>query len=161
AIEEVMDPRGASCLIIGAGGTATAIARALKERGCQISITNRTREKGLVLAEFVGGRFFSERDLTGHSFDLVVQATPLGMFPNTDSWPLDPCSIKASLAMDVVYNPMKTKFLRGCEARGSKIILGYKMFLHQAALQLRLFLDIDPPIHLMEKIILEALDESD
>lgn len=161
AIEEVMDPKGASCLIIGAGGTGGAIARALREKGCQVFITNRTISKGISLAEAVGGKFVSVGEIHTQTFDLVVQATPVGMFPNTDSWALDPCKLRTSVAMDVVYNPLMTKFLKGCELMGAKLILGYKMFLYQAALQVRLFLDVDPPIPFMEKTILEALNGFD
>lgn len=161
AIREVMDPMGACCLIIGAGGTARAISMELKDLGAEIFIANRSQSRGLLLSELVGGRFIHDLELLKDiSFDLVVQTTPVGMFPEYDAWPFDPRMLKARVVMDVIYNPLKTKFLKACEAMGSKVILGYKMFLYQAALQARLFFQVDPPIEFMERLILEELERA-
>jgi len=157
AIRDVMDPKGANCLVVGAGGTGRALALSLKREGAELYITNRSEEKGVRLAQLVNGCFLRLEEIKGRQFDLVVQATSLGMYPTLDAWPFDIECIKAGVVMEVVYNPLETKFLRKAKEMGSLVIPGYKMFLYQAMLQIRLFIEKDPPLNLMEQIVLEAL----
>jgi shikimate dehydrogenase len=157
AIKEVMDLKGLSCLVVGAGGAARAVAISLRKEGARLYITNRSPENGLRLARDVQGTYLGLEALKGMELDLVVQATSLGMYPNMDAWPFDPEILKAKVVMEVIYNPLETKFLRRAKELGAKVILGYKMFVYQAMLQIRLFLGQDPPLELMEGITQEAL----
>ncbi|MCL2109384.1 MAG: shikimate dehydrogenase [Oscillospiraceae bacterium] len=70
-------------------------------------------------------------DLKGE-FDLIINATPVGMSPNVDAAPIDFSSVKAEFALDLIYNPLKTKFLRLAESSGAKASNGLAMLVWQA-----------------------------
>jgi shikimate dehydrogenase len=61
------------------------------------------------------------------------------------------------IVFDAVYNPIETKLLRDARKRGGHTVDGLTMFINQAAEQLRLWTNIDPPIELMSKIVREIL----
>jgi len=69
------------------------------------------------------------------SSNLIVNTTSVGMFPNVDETPTDlPESFNSShLVFDLIYNPLKTKFLEIAELQGATIINGLKMFVVQGA----------------------------
>ncbi len=82
------------------------------------------------------------------------------MSPYSDQCPVTPCLLKPNITvMDVIYNPPKTKLLKLAEHLGCHVIDGVSMFVHQAAEQLRLWTQTDPPLSLMEKIVREALKD--
>ncbi|MFN3467880.1 MAG: shikimate dehydrogenase, partial [Candidatus Brocadiales bacterium] len=155
------DLRGRKVTLIGAGGAARAIAFGLKGKGADITVVNRTEDRARRLVRELGCRYERFEDITKTDGEVLINTTSVGMYPRMDATPVPPEVLRPGMwVFDVVYNPLKTRLLREAEKRGCLTLDGLKMFLYQAALQLRLFLEIDPPIHLMEKIILEALDES-
>ena len=67
-------------------------------------------------------------------YDLIVNGTPVGMFPNVDACPLDERIIKSAKAVfDVIYNPIETKFIRIAKEAGIKYSGGLSMLVWQAA----------------------------
>jgi len=153
AIEEVTDPAGAQCMIIGAGGAARAIGFALKHKGCTLTIINRSRQRGESLAAALEAAYIPLGQLTNVETNILIQTTPVGMHPETDKLPVDPQKIRADVVMDIIYNPWKTEFLRRFRAKGAKIIPGSRMFLYQGAEQFRLWTGLEPPLDVMEAAI--------
>lgn len=129
-----------SALIIGAGGTAKAIAMLLKERGMDISILNRSRERLF---------FFESHDLTcntwetfeDRAYDLIINTTSAGLeeelFPCPEAL-LDKILSQASYAVDVIYNK-QTPFLQKAALYGLTCKDGKEMLLYQAVLAFNLF----------------------
>ncbi len=129
---------GSSAVIIGAGGAARAVCYALKDMGLNVYVENRTREKAVILAK----QFDAQVGIPAPSeVAIIVNATPLGMYPNVDSMPdLDLSRFsKKCLVYDVVYNPRPTKFLRQAQKLGMRTIDGYEMLIQQAILNLSLW----------------------
>ncbi len=159
AISEVIDPSGTRILIIGAGGSARALAVALSPFTSHIYIINRHIKKAQELAAIVNCNVLNKQDMSSLSFDLVINTTPIGMFPNNDEIYIDPTIIQSNLFMDIVYNPLVTKFLKIANEKGAKIIPGYKMFLFQAAEQIRMFTGVEPPLQILEESLIEELNK--
>lgn len=126
-----------SAIIIGAGGAARGIAIALSRR-CgvkRIAIVNRTRARAEEVASLVGADVLDwtrRNDLVGE-FNVVVNATSLGM---TKHPPLDVDARavdRASIVCDIVYAPLETSLLKVARARGCRTVDGLSMLMHQAA----------------------------
>lgn len=151
---------GKDVLIIGAGGAARAIAFALKEEGAKLFIANRSRERGERLSKDVGAEFFLLSQIPDRRFDIIIQATSVGMYPNVDEILVSDKILKeGTIVMDIVYNPMETKFLKIAKEKGCQIISGIDMFVYQGARQFELWTGKDAPIDLMKDIVVSYLRE--
>jgi shikimate dehydrogenase len=117
------------CTIIGAGGAARAIAFGLIKAGVKsISIKNRTQTKADQLLDWINSIF--PHNNSSESSDLIVNCTPLGMWPDTESMP-DLEIKKGQILADTIYNPLETKWLKTGKKRGAKTISGLDMFIGQ------------------------------
>ncbi len=144
--------------IIGAGGAARAIAFGLKEKGCNITIYNRTTERAEKLSNDVKCRFERFEEIDNLDSDILINTTPVGMFPEVNRTPVPENVLKEGMIVfDAVYNPIETKLLRDARERGCHTVNGLTMFINQAAEQFRLWTNIDPPIDLMSKVVREIL----
>ncbi|WP_342330148.1 shikimate dehydrogenase [Pedobacter sp. FW305-3-2-15-E-R2A2] len=114
-------------LIFGDGGAAKAIKYVLNKLGISFLIVTRKPTEGSILYEEV-----TEQILKEHT--LLVNTTPLGMSPNSDTYPEIPYEFvtEQHLAYDLVYNPEVTKFLAQASARGAAIKNGLEMLYLQA-----------------------------
>lgn len=129
------DFTGARALVLGAGGSSRAIVQALKTLGAaSISIVNRTRSRADELAVRLGidALDWSARNEGVGAADLIVNTTSLGMSggppPDLD-WV---CAKPGAIAADIVYAPLKTRFLKDAEAAGCRTVTGLGMLVHQA-----------------------------
>ena len=144
--------------IIGAGGAARAIAFGLKEKGCDITIFNRTTERAEKLSHDVKCKFESFEAIHQINSDILINTTSIGMFPNVDQTPVSKEILKEGMIVfDAVYNPIETRLLRDAKEQGCHTVNGLSMFINQAAEQFRLWTKIDPPIELMTKVVKEML----
>jgi len=144
--------------IIGAGGAARAIAFGLKEKGCDITIFNRTTERAEKLSQDVKCEFKSLEDIHKLYSDILINTTSIGMFPDVDQTPVSKGILKEGMVVfDAVYNPIETRLLREANENGCHTVNGLSMFINQAAEQFRLWTDIDVPIELMTKVVKEML----
>jgi len=82
----------------------------------------------------------------------------VGMHPNIGDLPV-PASVfrRGMLAMDIVYTPLKTEFLKQAQAAGSRIIDGLTMFVLQGARQFELWTGLDAPVEVMREAVLDQL----
>jgi shikimate dehydrogenase len=126
-----------SAIIIGAGGAARGVAIALSRR-CgvkRIAIVNRTRARAEEVASLVGADVldWTRRNDRVGEFDVVVNATSLGMARHppldVDARAIDP----AAIVCDIVYAPLETSLLKVARARGCRTVDGLSMLMHQAA----------------------------
>lgn len=144
-------------LLLGAGGVARAIAHALHRSGCVLTISNRTSEKGLKLAEEIGCRHVDWGGRHSVLCEMVINCTSIGMYPNMDESPLHHSFLKPGMIVfDSVYTPETTLLIKEARARGCHVITGVDMFVRQAALQFKLFTGQEPPLDLMRKVVRRA-----
>jgi len=140
AIESHVKVQGKKMLIIGAGGAAKAIAYAGQLRGASIIIANRSENKGRALADAVQGVYTPLTNLP--DYDIIVNATSVGMSPDTNNVPIDEMEIKENrVFFDVIMAPKETKFLRLGKERGGEVVYGYELYINQAIRQQRCYLN--------------------
>jgi 3-dehydroquinate dehydratase/shikimate dehydrogenase len=145
-------------LVLGAGGVARAVTHALHRAGALVTITNRTPERGLKLAEEVGCRNTDWAARHSVICDVVVNCTSVGMHPNLDEMPVHPSFLKAGQTIfDTVYTPETTLLVKEARDRGCAVITGVELFVRQAALQFQLFTGRPAPLELMRKVVKRAL----
>lgn len=144
----------ARALVIGAGGAARAVAFALSENGCRITIVNRTRKKAEEIAIKNNWEIIDFSDLHTGKWDIIVNATAIGMENAINASPF-PKELwhKDMLAFDVVYKPRETRFLLDAEAAGATTVSGIEMFFLQAARQFELWLGKKTSDTIMRKAI--------
>ncbi|MCF8037092.1 MAG: shikimate dehydrogenase [Desulfobacteraceae bacterium] len=158
ALGENISVSGKKVLILGAGGAARAIVHALKANGADPYIANRTHEKARLLAQDLGAQAVSMDEISGGSFDIMVNTTPVGMHPYTDAMPVPESALAPGMyVMDIIYNPLCTKLLTKAEAAGCHVIDGAGMFVYQGALQFSLWTGRDAPVAQMRQVVYEHL----
>jgi 3-dehydroquinate dehydratase / shikimate dehydrogenase len=149
---------GARILVIGAGGAARAAVFGLKERGSEVYILNRTAAPAKKLAHQARARIVKRADLKKLAFDVIINATPVGMGNGRES-PLPEQEINARYVFDMIYDPAETRFLKLAKERGAQIIPGIEMFVHQAARQFEIWTGKPAPWDEMLRVVLLALQE--
>ncbi|MFH0942231.1 MAG: shikimate dehydrogenase [Chloroflexota bacterium] len=142
ALSEKTPLRGKKAVLLGAGATALTIALALKHKGSHLVILNRTPGKAADLAARVGaessGGFDRLREIAGA--DILINATPVGMWPAVDELPVPAAYLHPGLVVfDVIYRPRETRLLSEAKKAGGKVVYGHKMFFYQAIRQFELF----------------------
>jgi shikimate dehydrogenase len=168
--EQGFVPRDEKVALIGAGGAARAIAHGLAQQEAQLTILNRRQEldwayeiAGLIEDSFKQkvtvlelGKANLKKALDGAS--LVVNATSLGMTPDTDATPV-PAELLSDtqLVFDIVYNPVETRLLREAAAAGARTIGGVDMLAWQGALAFKMWTGRDAPVDLMRREALRML----
>jgi shikimate dehydrogenase len=137
--------KGATAVLLGAGGAAAGAAYALTDLDMKVTILNRTPEKAKALAERFGCAWGPWEDFDTIRPDLVVNATPLGMHPDDHS-PLSDNQLNKNMTVfDLVYTPPETPLIEQARRIGCKTITGTEMFVEQAREQFYLFFGIDVP----------------
>jgi len=137
-LEQRLSIENAKVLVLGAGGAARAAVFGLKERGAEVWILNRTSAKAQKLARQAKARTIKRADLRKIAFDVIINATPVGM-GNTRDCPLKDDEIQANVVFDMVYDPVETHFLQVARAKGIAVIPGVEMFVQQAARQFEIW----------------------
>jgi 3-dehydroquinate dehydratase/shikimate dehydrogenase len=150
--------QGAKILVLGAGGGARAAVFGLAERGSEVFILNRSMEPAKKLARRAHARSIKRADLKKHVFDVIINATPVGM-GNTKESPLQEKEINARYVFDMIYDPLETRLLQMAKQRGAQIIPGIEMFVHQAARQFEIWSGKPAPQDEMLQVVMLALQE--
>jgi 3-dehydroquinate dehydratase/shikimate dehydrogenase len=157
-LEQRLALEGARVLVLGAGGAARAAVFGLKERGSEVFILNRSAAPAQKLARQAKARTLKRPDLKKLTFDVIVNATPVGM-ANPRETPLNENEINAKYVFDMVYDPAETRFLKAAKDRGAQIIPGIEMFVHQAARQFEIWTGKPAPWDDMLRVVTIALQE--
>ncbi|MCR4328432.1 MAG: shikimate 5-dehydrogenase [Patescibacteria group bacterium] len=143
-------PNTASVAVWGSGGMAKAIVCALRELGFKnCVIIARNDVTGEALAKLYG--YKTQKNFVG-AFDVLINATPVGMHPNPDelSFPEETVK-KAVFVFDAVLNPMETKLIKLGKSLNKKVISGFTITIIQAREQFKLYTGITPPDDMVEK----------
>lgn len=152
AVEEAgFTVKGRDCLLIGAGGAARAAAYMLARGGAEsITVLNRSLEKAEELAEYgnrIAGRMLMRalplsqwNALSGKRY-LAIQCTSVGMHPAEDAAPIEDKEFYQLIeeALDVIYTPAETKFMRMVREAGGRAVNGLKMLVYQGAVSYELW----------------------
>jgi 3-dehydroquinate dehydratase/shikimate dehydrogenase len=157
-LEQRLSIEHAKMLVLGAGGAARAAVFGLKERGAEIWILNRTSVKGQKLARQAKARTIKRADLRKIAFDVIINATPVGM-GNTRDCPLKDEEIQARVVFDMVYDPVETHLLQVARAKGIAVIPGVEMFVQQAARQFEIWTGKPAPAGDMLRAVTIALQD--
>jgi shikimate dehydrogenase len=154
------DLAGKTALLLGAGGSARAVVYALLQRGLAhlaIWARNPTRaaalaHHALALAPSLTIHQFTNSPFTiHHSLDLIVNTTPLGMWPHVDAspWPAGLPMPRGALVYDLVYRPERTLFLQQAQAAGCAVQGGLEMLVVQGAAAFELWTGQKPSLEVM------------
>lgn len=147
--------KGASVVILGAGGAARAGAGALIEAGAALSILNRTRERAEALAADLGPAVSVAADADVlEGADLVINA--LSVAPDID---LSALKLSA-VVMDMTYKPVVTPLLAAAQARGLTTVDGLAMLIGQAAPSFEAIFRRPPPPLDLRALLLRHLGEA-
>ena len=114
-------------LVLGTGGASKAVCYGLRKLGVSPTLVSRTPQKGMI-----GYDQLTDDVMQSHT--IIVNCTPLGMYPNVDTCPAIPYELITArhLLFDCVYNPEETLFLRKGAAQGAKTQNGIEMLFGQA-----------------------------
>ena len=157
-LEQRITLEKAKILVLGAGGAARAAVFGLKERGAEVYILNRSAGPAKKLAHRAHARVVKRADLKRLAFDVIINATPVGM-GNTRESPLNENEIKARYVFDMIYDPPETRLMKLAKAQGAQVIPGIEMFVHQAARQFEIWTGKPAPWDDMLRVVTIALQE--
>jgi 3-dehydroquinate dehydratase/shikimate dehydrogenase len=125
---------GLRATVLGAGGAARSVADALRRSGALASIAARNRDRATEVARAVEVAVAEWPPAPG-TWDLLVNATPVGTWPDVQATPLPTGPFTGSLVYDLVYNPAETRLLADARAAGCETLGGLDMLVAQAARQ--------------------------
>jgi shikimate dehydrogenase len=116
-----------NALVLGTGGSSRAVCHVLKEFGLKVDLVSRDRKPDVLVYSDIDSGIIDRTQL-------IINTTPLGMFPNTESKPdLNYRRLNSKhILFDLIYNPEFTSFLRMGSEQGCSIISGIKMLHSQA-----------------------------
>jgi len=151
---------GKSVALLGAGGAARAAGFALTAAGAVLTVYNRNPDRGRALAADLGAAFLPLAAFGQSACDILINATCLGMVPQTGTLAVDPEAIgQQTVVRDLVYNPRETRLLAAARAKGCTTIEGLEMFVAQGAAQLALWTAKPAPLDLMRRVVVAALEK--
>ncbi|MDO5581560.1 MAG: shikimate dehydrogenase [Planctomycetia bacterium] len=149
---------GKRALVLGAGGAGKALAYGLKEKGASVIVSDGREEAAHELAAYLECEWREWAGREKEKVDILVNCTPIGMYPNLDQCPVDGSILRPGMVVfDSVYNPEFTWLIRQAAEKGCTIVPGMEMFVGQAALQFKLFTGEKASIDLMRKLVKAAL----
>jgi 3-dehydroquinate dehydratase/shikimate dehydrogenase len=153
--------RGRSVLVVGAGGAARTCVAVLSELGAVVTVAGRTPERAEELAAAFRARSVAlDRAAVdaAPTFDLIVNATPVGMHPDVAASPLAGAAFRrGQTVFDLTYRPRATRLLQDAARAGADVLGGLEMFLAQALAQFRLFTGRAPDEALARATLVDAL----
>ncbi len=156
-LEKRLSLRGAKVLVLGAGGAARAAVFGLRDKGAEVFILNRTAETAQKLARQSGSKTIKKDAVAKTSFDVIINATPIGMAGIKAPQLLEAKDLNTKLVFDLVYNPLETPLLRMARQKGIPIVTGIEMFVQQGARQFEIFTGKPAPEEEMLRVVIHAL----
>ncbi len=150
-LKNVISFKGKKVLILGSGGTAkTAYAVSKDMGGAEIYFVSRKKTDNTVTYDEAKNNHFDA--------DIIINTTPVGMYPNIDKSPINLSDFKCLTAVvDVIYNPLKTKLVLEAEKLGIKAVGGLYMLVAQAKAACERFLNKDINEDILDRVYKEVL----
>lgn len=127
SLEANIDSPPKRAIVLGTGGSSKAVVYVLEQMNAEVIRVSSSGKEGTV------GYDNLDRDLVS-SASLIVNTTPLGMYPQIETYPPIPYDYisEGHLLFDLVYNPEVTEFLQRGKERGARTINGHQMLVEQA-----------------------------
>jgi len=162
----VIDPKGLSAVLFGAGGAARACAVEMALAGLShITIVNRDAKRGQVLVDLINLKTPAKAELVvwDKAFvvpadtAIVVNATSIGLYPDVDARvKVDMASITPSMVVaDIIPNPPRTLLIREAEAKGCRVIDGLGMLVNQGVIGIKYWTGMDVDAGVMRRTVEE------
>ncbi|HLY27754.1 MAG TPA: shikimate dehydrogenase [Aggregatilineales bacterium] len=171
AANKVKIGKDSRAVILGAGGAARAAAAALVRSGAHVYVINRTPGHAEGIVKFVQSSW-SQPNIemvylenlyeASRGVGLIVNATPVGQWPNVDAspWPEKVPFPEGATIYDMVYRPLKTKFMQDAERAGLRALGGLGMLVYQGAAAYDMWTGKRAPIDVMKVIAMQTLSEN-
>lgn len=156
-LEKRLALKGAKVLVLGAGGAARAAVFGLAAKGAEVHILNRTSQTAQKLAREAKAKTIRREHVAKSRFDVILNATPVGMHGVKPQQILTPKELNARLVFDLVYNPVDTPLIRMARQQGLAVIAGVEMFVQQGARQFEIWTGKRAPEEEMLRVVLHAL----
>ncbi len=158
--KRISNLKGMKALVLGAGGAARAAIFGLRDKGAEVYILNRTQETAQKLARQAGAKAIKREQLLKSDFDVVLNATPIGMEGGRPVSPLTAEELRTKLVFDLVYRPLETPLLRLARQQNISVITGVEMFVQQGARQFEIWTGKPAPEDEMLRVVLHSLRQS-
>lgn len=139
---------GTRATVLGAGGAARSVIDALHSIGVAVTVAARRADKAKEICERTGATA-APWPLPAGSWDLLVNTTPVGTYPEVADIPIAEDLLTGSAVYDLVYNPPRTRLLEQAAARGCRTISGLDMLVAQAEAQFKWWTGLEPAPHVM------------
>ncbi len=138
-------PPDARIGLFGSGGMAKAIASALDDAGYRgVTLVARNPQTGPGLAGKYGYRWLPEWP-QGEAFDVLVNASPVGMAPQADQSPCPEALVaRAQWVVDSVANPVETRLIQAAARLGKRTVNGFQITVIQSLEQFKLYTGVTP-----------------
>lgn len=170
-LSEGIEVKGSRVIIIGAGGAARAAAFMCAFNGAEsVLILNRTVEKAVRIAQEVKektafaaitAKAIKEwESIEGEGY-LVLQATKVGLYPQTEESPIMDATFfkKAAVVYDLIYTPQETMFMRLAAKQGVAAYNGLKMLLYQGIAAYEMWNQVSVPNEIIKKVYQALLEK--
>lgn len=159
---------GKNVVIIGAGGAAKAISYSLASDTNKITIINRSKDRAKNLVRELKSKMDLNIEFKKYSeiilkeeitnADILINATPVGMFPTIDKSPVSKKVLHRDLfVFDLIYNPLETQLIKDSKEIGCQTLSGLDMLVNQGALAFEWWTNRKPNLELMKLRIIEYL----
>lgn len=127
SLKPLLKPEHKKALILGTGGAAKAVYHGLINLGIEPMYVSRSKREGMLTYGDLSSSVMDE-------YKVIVNTTPLGMYPHVDECPNIPYHLLTSehLCYDLLYNPDVTLFMKRAEEQGAAVKNGLEMLLLQA-----------------------------
>lgn len=148
-----IDPRNKKVLLLGKGGAAKACYAVVKDMCAKEIFTVYYKESPQTITY--------ETCYANHAdAEIIINTTPVGMYPHTEQSPIDLAHFSKLVAVvDVVYNPLRTKFVLDGISKGVIAVGGLEMLIGQAKCAVEIFLDTQIEDTIIQKQYLSLLEE--
>lgn len=126
-IDSILTPQRTSAMVLGTGGAAKAVSSALRKHGIEVQLVSRRKSEHIVVYEEITRAMVANNKI-------IVNATPLGKYPDDDQCPDFPYRFLTSshICYDLIYNPEETLFMKKAASYGAETKNGIEMLLLQA-----------------------------
>jgi shikimate dehydrogenase len=169
SLASVVDPRGKSVVLFGAGGAARAIAVELGLAGvAKMIVVNRSKERGLELVALLRDKLRLDAEPvigTGDyaipaEIDIVINGTSVGLYDGEARMAVDSNTLRPGMVVaDVIFSPPRTRLLREAEARGCTTLDGLGMLVNQAIVGVQYWTGVTPDAEVMRRTLENALGQ--
>jgi len=163
SLASVIEPKGKSVVMFGAGGAARAISVELGLAGVKkLTVVNRSEKRGSELVELLRGKLGLHAELVVLSGDyaipaeteVLINATSIGLYDAEARIAVDLNTLRPGLVVaDVVFSPPRTALLREAEARGCTALDGLGMLVNQGVIGVQYWTGIEPDAEVMRRTL--------